>query len=100
MEWTYTITAASRPRVMMRIAQVFDQQMVPMRQCLLLESGQGLDISITIDVEEELALRIHAKLYKQQDVENISLAAGGRPALVNQLAAVRPAESEITLRSP
>jgi hypothetical protein len=97
MEWTYTIRVASRPRAMMRIAQVFDQQMVPMRQCLLLDSGQGLDISVTIDVEEELALRIHAKLYKQQDIEYIELAAGRLPAMVKQLAAVRPAESEISL---
>ena len=76
MEWTYTIRAAARPRVMMRIVQVFDQQMVQMRQCLLLESGDGLDISVTIDVEEELALRIHAKLYKQEDLEHIALVAG------------------------
>jgi hypothetical protein len=35
--------------------------------------------------------------YKQQDVENIELAAGRLPAWVNQLAALRPAESEISL---
>lgn len=81
MEWTYTIKAISRPRVLMRVAQVFDQQMVAMRECRLIDTGIALEITVTIEAEEYLARRMHAKLYKQQDMEQIDLIAG-RPSLV------------------
>jgi hypothetical protein len=76
MEWTYRISAAARPRVLMRIAQLFDQQLVPIRVCLLEERGGLLDIVITIDVEPELAQRIHAKLYHHVDLLSVDLIAG------------------------
>ncbi|MCU1320876.1 MAG: hypothetical protein JWM43_525 [Acidobacteriaceae bacterium] len=76
MEWTYTINALSRPRVLMRVVQVFDQQMVPMRECRLIESGNSLRITVIIDAGEDLARRMHAKLYKQLDMEHIDLVGG------------------------
>ena len=76
MEWTYTMAAASCPRVLMRVAQVFDQQMVPMRECRLVDAGDVLRILVIVDVEEELARRMHAKLYKQIDLQAIELEAG------------------------
>ncbi|CAN5704811.1 hypothetical protein BH10ACI4_BH10ACI4_08340 [soil metagenome] len=76
MEWTYTINALSRPRVLMRVVQVFDQQMVNMRECRLIESGDSLRITILIDASEDLARRMHAKLYKQLNMEHIDLVAG------------------------
>jgi hypothetical protein len=94
MEWTYKINATSGPRVLMRIAQVFDQQMVLIRACHLLDSGNKLSILITVDVGAELAQRIHAKLYKQLDLEQIDLVAGRLPHLQDD-EVKRPAIYEI-----
>ncbi len=76
MEWTYRIRAAARPRTLMRIAQVFDQQMVSMRRCLLEETGDVVEMAITVETEEALAVRIHAKLYKLLDLHQVDLVAG------------------------
>ena len=73
MKWTYQISAAARPRVLERIAQVFEQQMISMQR-LVLEQSQGkLAMNITVEVEEGMARRVHAKLYKQIDVLDIRL---------------------------
>jgi hypothetical protein len=76
MEWTYRISAAARPRVLSRVVQVFDQQLVSMRRCSLEEVRDLLELVITVDIEHDLALRIHAKLYKQLDLLQIDLVAG------------------------
>lgn len=89
MEWTYQIRAAARPRVLMRLAQVFDQQMVSMRRCEMLEAVDGIEISITVDISSELAERIQAKLYKQQDLLQVTLLSGRRPLPVIMEAATR-----------
>ncbi len=75
MKWTYQISATARPRVLERVAQVFEQQMIAMQR-LVLEEFQGkLAMNITVEVEEDLARRVHAKLYKQIDVLHIDLMA-------------------------
>lgn len=76
MEWTYKISASARPKVLMRVVQVFDQQSVPMRRCLLEECGEVLQIVIVADMDEDLARRIHAKLYKLVDLVEVDLMAG------------------------
>lgn len=76
MEWTYKISAAARPRVLMRIVQVFDQQMVSMSRCVLVELGGTLDIVVTAEMDAELAQRIHAKLHKQMDLTSVDLIEG------------------------
>ena len=75
MRWTYQIRAIARPRVLQRIAQVFEQQMMPLQRLVLEESGGTLEMKITVEAEEELARRVHAKLYKQLDVLHIELLA-------------------------
>jgi hypothetical protein len=94
MEWTYRISAAARPRVLMRIAQLFDQQLVPIRVCLLEERGGLLDIVITIDVEPELAQRIHAKLYHHVDLLSVDLIAGRLSTALTDEESRRPVEVE------
>lgn len=73
MVWTYRICAAARPRVLMRVAQLFDQQSVPMSRCCLLRREGMLEIEIIVDVDTELAQRIHAKLYKLEDLTDVEL---------------------------
>jgi hypothetical protein len=63
----------------MRIAQLFEQQMVIMRTCHMVTVDGLLDIIITVDVEAELAHRIHAKLWKQFDLLSVDLLAGVPP---------------------
>ena len=87
MEWTYRITAEVRPRVLMRIAQMFEQQMVSMLACHMETVGNLLDIAVTVDVDPELAHRIHAKLWKQFDLRNLELFQSGgvkRPSIAVQ----------------
>jgi hypothetical protein len=76
MEWTYRISAAARPKVLSRVVQVFDQQLVSMCRCSLEEAGELLELVVTVDIEHDLAQRIHAKLYKQLDLLHIDLVAG------------------------
>jgi acetolactate synthase regulatory subunit len=76
MKWTYQITAASRPRVLMRLVQIFDQQSLVIRSLELALLDNRVRISLTVEVERELALRLQAKLYHQMDIENVDLLAG------------------------
>ena len=81
MEWTYRISAAARPKVLMRVVQVFDQQLVTMRRCSMDEVGELLELSVTVDIEHDLAQRIHAKLYKLHGLLQIDLIAAQVPPL-------------------
>jgi acetolactate synthase regulatory subunit len=86
MEWTYRISAAARPKVLMRVVQVFDHQLVAMRRCSLDTAGELLELEIAVDIEQQLAQRIHAKLYKKLDLLQIDLIAGQVPSLDKQTA--------------
>ncbi len=79
MQWTYRITAASRPKVLMRVTQVFDQQLLSMRELKLADADGIVTIHIHVDVAADLAHRIQAKLYSQLDVCNVDLATGSLP---------------------
>ena len=75
MRWTYEITTAARPKVLMRLVQVFDQQLLTI-DCLHLRTFEDhVTISLTVDVETELAYRIRAKLYNLTDIRNVDLQA-------------------------
>jgi hypothetical protein len=73
MHWTYKITAQARPRVLMRLAQLFDQQLVAIQSCHLVTIDDRLEIIIAIDTDAELAHRLHAKLWKHCDLLNVDL---------------------------
>ncbi len=83
MQWTYKITAASRPKVLMRVAQVFDQQLHSMSELMLADVDGTVTIHINVDVSADLAHRIQAKLYSQLDVRNVDLAAGSLPQMTS-----------------
>ena len=68
MQWTYQITAASRPRVLMRLAQVFDQQSLVISSLTLALLNDYVKITLTVEAEPELAHRLKAKLYNQTDI--------------------------------
>jgi hypothetical protein len=76
MKWTFQITAASRPRVLMRLIQIFDQQSLVIRSLELVLLDNRVRINLTTEVETELARRLQAKLYHQTDIEDVELLAG------------------------
>jgi hypothetical protein len=60
----------------MRLVQIFDQQSLVIRSLELALLDNRVRISLTVEVERELALRLQAKLYHQMDIENVDLLAG------------------------
>jgi acetolactate synthase regulatory subunit len=75
MQWTYQITAASRPRVLMRLVQIFDQQSLVISSLNLALLDNRVRIDLTVEIEPELAQRLQAKLYHQTDIQNVDLLA-------------------------
>ena len=75
MKWIYNIGASLRPRVLMRVILVFDQQRVSVRRCLVVENDQVLEMTITVDAEENVARRICAKLCGQEDIRCVELSS-------------------------
>jgi hypothetical protein len=73
MQWTYQIIAASRPRVLMRLVQVFDQQFLVIRSLELALLDDRVKISLTVTAEPELAHRVRAKLYNLMDIHDVDL---------------------------
>jgi acetolactate synthase small subunit len=73
MQWTYHITAASRPRVLMRLVQIFDQQSLAISSLTLALVDDRVQIRLTAEIEPELAHRILAKLYNQTDIQHVDL---------------------------
>jgi hypothetical protein len=73
MEWTYQITAASKPRVLMRLVQLFEQQSLVIRSLELALLDSLVKINLTVEVESALAHRIQAKLYHQLDIQEVDL---------------------------
>jgi glycine cleavage system regulatory protein len=74
MVWTYRITAAARPRLIMRLAQIFDQQLLEIDRLEVIRERDVTAVRIEIDCDEYLARRIHAKLYRLSDVLHVVLA--------------------------
>lgn len=75
MQWTYRITAASRPLLLRRLVQLFDQQSLVITSLKLSLLDHAVQIDLTVEVEPELARRLHAKLYHQADVKEVELLA-------------------------
>ncbi len=74
MKWTYRVTAAARPRLIMRLAQVFDQQMIEIDRLEVKRLQDATMMRIEVCCEEHLARRIHAKLYRLADVAHVLLS--------------------------
>lgn len=70
---TYQITAASRPRVLMRLIQVFDQQSMIISSLELALLDDCVKITLTVDADRARAERVRAKLYNQNDILNVDM---------------------------
>lgn len=75
MECTYMITADSRPRLLMRIAQVFDQQLLSLRELRLSVVDGVTTVYIHVDATPDIAHRIKAKLYSHNDIHEVHLVS-------------------------
>lgn len=73
MRCTYQITADSRPRVLMRVVQVFDQQSITISSLELTLLEDRVRITLTVDVDRAHADRVRAKLYNQTDIVDVDL---------------------------
>jgi acetolactate synthase regulatory subunit len=73
MQWTYQITADSRPRVLPRLVQLFEQQSLTIRSLELALLDNFVKINLTVDVDSALAHRLQAKLYQQIDIRTVEL---------------------------
>ncbi len=73
MHWRYQITAASQPRVLPRLIQLFEQQLLVIRAPDLALGDRSVTTNITVEADSELAQRLQAKLYHQIDVQQVEL---------------------------
>jgi hypothetical protein len=71
--WTYCITAAPQPRVLARVVQLFDQQLLTLTTLILTQGPETTSILLTVEVEPALARRLHAKLLHLHWVEHVHL---------------------------
>ena len=74
MKWTYRVTAAATPRLIMRLAQVFDQQLLEMDRLEVMRLQDATMMRVEVCCEEHVARRIHAKLYRLADVAHVLLS--------------------------
>ena len=84
MNWTYQITAASQPRVLPRLVRLFEQHPLVIRALDLALLDRSVKISISIEAEPELAHHLQAKLYQQDDVQQVELLAGPSPTTLKK----------------
>jgi len=73
MVFTYRITAVARPRLIMRLAQIYDQQLLEIDRLSVVREHDVTAIRIEVACDEYLAHRIHAKLYRLSDVVHVEL---------------------------
>lgn len=74
MVFTYRITAVARPRLIMRVAQIYDQQLLEIDRLNVVRERDVTAIRIEVTCDEYLAHRIHAKLYRVADVVHVELS--------------------------
>ena len=74
MHCFYKITATSCPRLLARVLQLFDQQMLAPATLHFMRHGEETLIEIGVACEVALARRLVAKLYHLQSVQSVTLA--------------------------
>lgn len=79
MHWTYRITAASKPRVLPRLVQLFAEQSLAIRALDVALLHQSAQIDIAVETGSEGAHRMKAALDHQADVRLVELTAGQAP---------------------
>jgi len=76
MVWTYRITAVARPRLAMRVAQIFDQQLLEVERFDLVRQDTVTTIRVVVECDGPIAHRVHAKLYRLVDIVQVDLSDG------------------------
>ena len=75
MHWTYQITAASHPRVLLQLVQFFEEQSLVISALDVALHHQSAKINLTVEAESALAHRLHAELPQQPHVRQVELLA-------------------------
>jgi acetolactate synthase small subunit len=73
MRCTFRITTAPQPRVLARVVQLFDQQLIVLQSPALKQTEHEIRIRISADVSPALADRIRAKMLHLLAVEDVKL---------------------------
>ena len=74
MTWCYVIHAEPGQRLLMRIAQIFDQQfLTPEELHWRATATSQVEITLYVGCEENLARRVHAKLFHLHDILGVEL---------------------------
>lgn len=79
MEWKYAMTCMTGPRLLMRIALIFDQQLLTLEELTwsCVDDGAMVRVLVRVQCEEGLARRMHAKLLHLYDVLTAELTRCG-----------------------
>lgn len=80
MHWTYRITAASKPRVLPRLVQLFAERSLTIRSLGVALLHQSAEIHITVQTDSDIAHRLKAELDHEADVREVELTLGQQPA--------------------
>jgi acetolactate synthase small subunit len=80
MHWTYRITAASKPRVLPQLVQLFAERSLAIRSLGVALLHQSAEIHITVQADADLAHRLKTELDHQADVREVELTLGQQPA--------------------
>ena len=80
MHWTYRITAASKPRVLPQLVQLFAERSLAIRSLGVALLHQSAEIHIAVEADSESAHHLKAKLDHQADVREVELTLGQQPA--------------------
>lgn len=77
MMWNYTLRCTAGPRLLMRVALLFDQQLLNIASFawLLNEAGDEVRIELSVACHAPLAERLKAKLLHLHDVSEVELQA-------------------------
>lgn len=73
MNWVYSITAKREARLLMRVSQIFDQQMLTPKTLTWSCAESIVQMTVHVLCEESLARRIHAKLWLLEASVDIKL---------------------------
>jgi hypothetical protein len=75
MEWTFRITASPGPRMLARVAQIFDQHLLAIQDCSLKAYDHAVEITVVALTDEAKASRIHAQLFHLVDLRDVTLSS-------------------------
>jgi acetolactate synthase regulatory subunit len=76
MTWHFELRAAHQSRMLSRVLQILESQMVSIHSVVLLQDGPDADVAFTISSQDKNPDRIQALLYRLQDVHSVRVYPG------------------------